>query len=170
MARKGQKSITIYLPESKYEEIKRASEGMNMTMKDYILHLHESAFTQHAGVPLDKKFEMILERLDRLEKAISGVSDVSGVSSGTPMHKEVDGLDDSDWLRLEHAFGYARTEKQRLSIAKIYAFLKSRYPRGISVQEARLLTNSSAKYNLDRMVSWGLARKEGNRYFLLPAD
>ncbi len=171
MARKGQRSITIYVPEAKYDEIKKASEGLNMTMKDYLLHLHDNASGSHAGLSLEEKFDMILERLDRLEKQGLQVSLVNvprtAKSSSKSIYDEVEGLDKEDWLRLETAFGYTRTEKQRIAIAKIYGLLKKRYPYGISVQDARLLTNSSAKSNLERMVQWGLARREGNRFFYL---
>ncbi|RMG30738.1 MAG: hypothetical protein D6732_15860 [Methanobacteriota archaeon] len=172
MARKGQRSITIYVPEAKYDEIKKASEGLNMTMKDYLLHLHDTASGSHSGVSLEEKFDLILEKLDRLEKQGLQVSVLNASSSGRPqstksIYEEVDGLEKEDWTRLEAAFGYTRTEKQRLAIAKIYSLLKQRYPYGISVQDARLLTNSSAKTNLERMVQWGLAKREGNRFFLL---
>lgn len=171
MARKGQRSITIYVPEAKYDEIKQASEGLNMTMKDYLLHLHDSASGSHAGVPLEQKFDLILQKLERLEKngitvSVPNVSSPSNGSTEPSVYETVEDLDSQDWKRLEQqAFGFTRTEKQRISIAKIYSLLKKRFPHGISVQDARLITNSSAKSNLQRMVEWGLAHREGNRYF-----
>lgn len=165
MARKGQKSITIYLPIEKYAEIKKASEDQNLSMKDYILQLHDHFYSKTEDAPIGQKLDLIVERLDRLEKKLLRTPSRAVDQSETFMEEE---LDEDELLRLEPCFGHTRTEKQRRAIITLYSLLKSRSPRGVALQEARKATNSSARSNLDKMVEWGLAKKEGSRYFFIP--
>lgn len=72
MARKGQKSITFYMPRETYEEIKSTAEALNRSITSYLLYLHDKEVNREDN--MEHKLDEILQLLQGESRSFTPLS------------------------------------------------------------------------------------------------